>query len=73
MKNVNMSSLRLTLDTEEDYKLLQLIFNSFDDNNFSFNDIGKLYNQYSEMFEINKHIEQKNYHKELAEYYAKQV
>lgn len=63
-------SIRLTLDSQDDYLLLNLIFNSFDDNTFNFYDILDLIHTQPEMFEINKAVEQKNYYKELAEYYV---
>lgn len=65
------SDVRITLDTEEDYKLLNLVFNMFNDNDFSDGDLYALKEYYPELFEINKHIPQKNYYKELSEWYLK--
>ncbi len=52
---------RWTLDTDDDYKLLQEIYNYlYDDNKlFLWKDILKLFEAKPELLEINKHIEQK--------------
>ena len=65
----NYSDIRLTLDTEEDYQLLRLVFESFIDNAFTSRDIERLIKWRSELFEINKHVPQKSYYKELVEAY----
>lgn len=69
MKESDYSEIRLTLDTEEDYQLLRLVFDSFPVNDFGLEDLIKLINWYPEMFELNKHVPQKSYYKELAEVY----
>jgi spore coat polysaccharide biosynthesis protein SpsF len=67
------SNIRLTLDTKEDYKLINLIFNIFKgNNNFTVSDILYMTKEMPEMFEINRHIQQKNYYEELANFYVEQ-
>lgn len=68
-KHGDYSHIRLTLDTEDDYKLINLIFKLFDDRYFCFEELKLVIDDMPEMFEINKHIEQKSYYKELAEWY----
>jgi len=69
-KNIaNYSRVRLTLDTTEDYMLLDLVFRSFKDNDFTYDDVQKLIEQYPEMFMMNQNIEQKSYYDELSNYY----
>lgn len=67
----NYSHIRLTLDTIEDYKLINLIFKTLNTNKFLTKDILMMIDNMPELFEINKHVEQKSYYKELAEWYQK--
>lgn len=59
--NVDYSNLRWTLDTEEDLKLICIIYEYLykKNMNFGFNDIIKLYKEHKELQQINQHIEQK--------------
>ena len=65
----DFSDIRLTLDTEEDYELLRLVFNAFPNNHFDWSDLWQLTEMYPEMFEMNKHVPQKSYYKELMNEY----
>ena len=67
--DITFREYRLTLDTEEDYILLQLMFEGFKDNTFKDGDIFKFIEFREELFELNKHIPQKSYYKELMECY----
>jgi spore coat polysaccharide biosynthesis protein SpsF len=56
------SDLRWTLDTEEDFELINRVYNLLYPNmnsKFEFQDILNLYNYYPELKSINAHIEQK--------------
>ncbi|WP_409068650.1 cytidylyltransferase domain-containing protein [Clostridium sp. FAM 1755] len=57
----NYSNYRWTLDTEEDYKLINTIYNSLYKENqlFSFNDILKFIDKNPHLIKINGHIQQK--------------
>ncbi|WP_394234922.1 cytidylyltransferase domain-containing protein [Niallia oryzisoli] len=57
----NFERYRWTVDTEEDFKLIQLILNELYKSNqvFSLEDVIRLLNIYPEWNEINAHIEQK--------------
>ncbi|MDF1611971.1 MAG: glycosyltransferase family protein [Stygiobacter sp.] len=59
--NKDYSSLRLTIDTQEDYNLIKIIYDSlFDSNNFfNLNDVINFLNKNPELIKINQHIEQK--------------
>jgi len=60
--DVDYSALRWTLDTIEDFELINKIYTilySEKGNNFSMKDIIELYKEYPELKEINEHIEQK--------------
>ena len=59
--NKDYSSLRLTIDTQEDYNLIKIIYDSlFDSNNFfNLNDVINFLNNNPELIKINQHIEQK--------------
>lgn len=59
--SVDNSQHRWTLDTKEDWELIQKIYAYlYDDNNkFEYNDILNLYKEYPELIEINRHVEQK--------------
>ena len=63
------SNIRLTLDTEEDYKLIKFVYEAFRSNEFNYADLVELIQYMPEMFNINKHIEQKSYYKELNQWY----
>lgn len=69
LEKLDLSNLRLTLDTETDYQLLQFVFGAFSNNLFTLREITGLVWQYPELFELNKHIEQKSYYKELMSWY----
>lgn len=71
LNGLDYSDLRLTLDTEEDYQLLKLIYEAMDDNIFSLGDILNLFKVYPELPLINKHIPQKSYYEELSGWYKK--
>jgi spore coat polysaccharide biosynthesis protein SpsF len=68
LDDVDLSHIRLTLDTEEDYKTLQKVFSLFNDNTFSYQDIIHLCKANTNLFSTNSHIQQKDYDKELAEW-----
>lgn len=57
----NFSSLRLTVDTQEDYNLIKIIYDSlFKVNNcFDLNDVIQFLDKNTELIKINRHIEQK--------------
>ncbi|MBE6064837.1 glycosyltransferase family protein [Clostridium cochlearium] len=60
--DVDYSELRWTLDTEEDFRLINRIYGllyPYMNSEFKFNDILNLYNDYPELKNINAHIEQK--------------
>ena len=60
--DVDYSELRWTLDTEEDFQLINRIYGllyPYMNSEFKFNDILNLYNDYPELKNINAHIEQK--------------
>ncbi|AEV70520.1 spore coat polysaccharide biosynthesis protein F, CMP-KDO synthetase [Acetivibrio clariflavus DSM 19732] len=60
--NINLSKYRWTLDTEEDLKLISIIFNNFYykyGRNFGFKDILKFIQSNPQLSKINEHIEQK--------------
>ena len=59
--NIDYSKYRWTLDTEEDYKLIEIIYKKLykGEHNFYFNDILKLFDDIPELFEINKNVRQK--------------
>jgi len=62
MNNIDYSDLRWTLDTEEDFELINRIYKHLyikKNNEFNMNDIIDLYNRYPELREINKNITQK--------------
>lgn len=61
----NTEDIRLTLDTEDDYKLLHRVFEYFKGNEFGYKDIYSLFQRYPEWKLINEHIPQKNYREEL--------
>lgn len=58
---VDYSMYRLTLDTEEDFMLIKMIYHHLYKNNHDFHlqDIIKLFEQYPDLPKINAHIEQK--------------
>ena len=49
--------------------LLDLVFRSFKDNDFTYDDVQKLIDQYPDMFMMNQDIEQKSYYQELSNHY----
>ncbi|ALB44528.1 cytidylyltransferase domain-containing protein [Clostridium beijerinckii] len=60
--NVNYSELRWTLDTKEDFELINRIYKILyldEKYNFNMNDILKLYKKYPELYTINNIVEQK--------------
>ncbi|GLC32338.1 glycosyltransferase family protein [Clostridium omnivorum] len=60
--DIDYSNLRWTLDTTEDYELINRIYSSLyplKGNEFNMNDIIELYNAFPVLREINKNIEQK--------------
>jgi spore coat polysaccharide biosynthesis protein SpsF len=59
--NIDYSSYRWTLDTEEDYKLIQEIYGHLykGEHDFYMEDILKLFEEKPELKKINEHIEQK--------------
>jgi len=64
------SDIRLTLDTEDDYKLLDKIFDLYgEDNTFTHNSIARLFEAVPNLKNTNSHIEQKSYEKELEQWY----
>lgn len=56
----NLSKYRMTLDTPEDYKVICLIAESFDDIYFKFKDIENLIKKNPTYLEINRNIKQKS-------------
>ena len=58
---IDNSNYRWTLDTIEDWHLIEKIYNFLyaDNNNFEYADILKLYKKHPELVKINQHIEQK--------------
>ncbi|KJS81115.1 MAG: acylneuraminate cytidylyltransferase [Peptococcaceae bacterium BICA1-8] len=60
--DVDYSKYRWTLDTEEDFELIQLVYEKLYDgkHDFYLDDIIKLFKKTPELYEINAHIEQKN-------------
>lgn len=60
--NENQSHHRWTVDTIEDFELIQTIISKLypNSNDFSLLQILQLFDSYPEMFDINSHIEQKN-------------
>ncbi|MBP2033800.1 spore coat polysaccharide biosynthesis protein SpsF [Clostridium algifaecis] len=60
--DVDYSKYRLTLDTEEDFKLIKTIYDNLYYKNecFGFKAIIELFKNNSELYDINKMIEQKN-------------
>jgi spore coat polysaccharide biosynthesis protein SpsF len=64
------SDIRLTLDTEDDYNLLGKVFDLYgDENDFTFNNIIRLFEAVPSLKNTNSHIEQKSYEKELEAWY----
>lgn len=60
----NYSELRWTLDTNEDFELINCIYEELSlkkkNNEFNMNDILNLYKEYPELIKINENIEQRN-------------
>lgn len=65
----DLSHIRITVDTEDDYKLLNYLFSLFPDNNFRDGDIIGLIKRCPDLFKVNEHVAQKSYYKELVEWY----
>ncbi len=65
----NFENIRLTLDTEDDYELLNGVFSYFNDNEFTSVHIMHLFSVFPKLQTINSHIEQKSYEQELEEWY----
>ncbi|NLC72730.1 MAG: hypothetical protein GX684_03030 [Ruminococcaceae bacterium] len=61
--DVDYSSLRWTLDTADDYLLIQTIYDSLYNgkHNFFFADVLKLFHEKPELAAINRHVVQKTY------------
>lgn len=59
--NIDYSKYRWTLDTEEDYKLIEIIYKNLykGKHDFYVEDISKLFDDMPELFEINKNVQQK--------------
>lgn len=53
------SHFRWTLDTEEDWKLIKEVYNSFNNDSFEYDEILDLFKKHPELEDINAHIEQK--------------
>ena len=51
--NTNLSHLRLTLDYQEDFELIKLIYEEIQSNTFILNDILKILKQKPELLKIN--------------------
>ena len=50
------SNLRLTLDDRSDFRVIENVFDSFDDIFFSYDEIINLYNQNADLFTANQHL-----------------
>lgn len=61
--SVNLSHLRWTLDTADDFKMIETIYDALYPNNpeFTTDDILKLMEERPDIMEINAHVKQKNY------------
>lgn len=59
-KDEDYSSLRWTMDTNEDYKLVSAIYDYFYDNKFNYEDIIKAYGLNPRWKNINQFVKQKN-------------
>jgi len=59
--NIDYSNYRWTLDTEEDFELISMIYKLLyrGKHDFYFDDILKLFEQHPELSKINEHVEQK--------------
>lgn len=55
----NNSDLRWTLDTEDDWKLLKVLFNDYDAANLPYSDVLKIIRLHPELAILNTHIKQK--------------
>lgn len=56
----DFSKYRLTLDEDADYKAIKELYNLFNNQvDFNYNELKKMLTNHSEIYEINKHIEQK--------------
>lgn len=63
MKNeIDYSELRWTVDQPEDLELIRRIYSHFNDNDFSWLEVLKLFQKYPELKEINRNVEQKVIH-----------
>jgi spore coat polysaccharide biosynthesis protein SpsF len=70
--DMDMSKYRLTLDTQADYDVLKMVFESFPDNGFTFKDLYQILYLHEELFDLNKDIPQKSYYRELVDAYDRQ-
>jgi spore coat polysaccharide biosynthesis protein SpsF len=61
MNNIDYSKYRWTLDTEEDYELIEKIYKSLykGKHDFYLEDVSELFKQNPELYNINAHVEQK--------------
>ncbi len=59
LQGSDLSAMRWTVDTQEDLKLLRLIFSSFDDDEFTWMEVVDLLKDHPEWSQINSHIVQK--------------
>lgn len=56
----DFSRFRLTLDEDADYEVIKEVYNLFNNSvDFNYNELKKMLTNHSEIYEINKHIEQK--------------
>lgn len=55
----NNSNLRITVDTEDDFKLIKILIEKYNADQLSYNEIENILIEYPEMASINAHIEQK--------------
>lgn len=61
--NIDYSNYRWTLDTEEDFELISMIYKLLyrGEHDFYFDDILKVFEQHPELSKINEHVEQKKF------------
>ena len=63
----NMPDIRICLDTEQDYKLLQKVFDMFGNNDFTSVNLMHFFSAFPALANINCMVQQKSYEKELEQ------
>lgn len=59
VEDADLSHMRWTVDTEEDFALVRRIFAYFGHDHFTWKEVVSLLNQYPQWLELNRHVQQK--------------